>query len=82
MVVERGTAVASNWFPLGWASLGFSILIAGGWRLDLTKARSRALTDWDPECGWAVGVLVKCPLAVASELGILCRIIFAVSRGN
>jgi hypothetical protein len=43
--------------------------------------RCRALIASDFSCGWAVGDLRRCPLAVASELGIFLLTIAVVRRG-
>ncbi len=44
--------------------------------------RCSALTDWELACGCDVGDLRRCPLAVASEFGMLRRTFLEVKRGN
>ena len=72
-MVDFGIVVGSNALAgliVGSFGLGPSVLMDWTARWAVTCALRRALTESESACGCAVGVFVKCPLAVASELGM------------
>ena len=60
----------------------FSVLTLTGCDFIFVSYLRRALTDCDAAWGWAMRVLLRCPLAVASELGMCLHTILDVNLGN